>query len=420
MYVEENSKKTNNVLLFSLMLIVIWKPTPTILFGESLGYKFGDILLLITIISILVRIKNIINPMNLNYIFLVIFIFVEIFSLFFSSLRLPVILDDLFELFRPVLYLLIYLTVYSLVNNSTFHKDSIRRVYIALFIFFVISVFQLFNFLGTKNIMSFFYEVSKSRTFDTSESIWRLASTFTNPNYFSFFLAITLSFFFSGILASENIKEKVWNLIFSIVVLSLVLFTGSRTGLVASIISVLGIYFVYTFKTYRKSTIYKFISIVTFFTLMIFITFYSQDFLNRFERFSDVENIKFNLYVRYEIWFEALDKWKQSPLIGNGPYKYYMDTFDSNYVLMLYRYGLIGLTLFIVLFLFNILKSIKNANTKFSLGMVGVNIVFMISMISAISFNFIQLGAIYIGLVAVQDKIIYLNERGKNNIGYKN
>ncbi|KAB2865289.1 MAG: O-antigen ligase family protein, partial [Exiguobacterium chiriqhucha] len=251
-------------------------------------------------------------------------------------------------------------------------------------------------------------------TLDTSESIWRLASTFTNPNYFGFFLAIVLCFFFSGLVISQNSKTKILYLTFSLTCFALILFTGSRTGLVASSVSLITTYFLYIIKTYKNLNSFKWLSLISVLLVFVFLVFYSQDFLYKFERFSDFENIKFNLYTRYEIWFDALNKWEESPLIGNGPYKYYMDTFDSNYVLMLYRYGLFGITFFTIFFLFNFIKAIKYSNSVFSLGMVGVSVVFMISMISAIPFNFIQLGAIYISLIAIQDKMIFLKERSEN------
>lgn len=410
------STRIYNFYILSIITFLIWKPSPTAVIGESLGYKIGDLLLFLIVVCVFIITKKASIPNNFNFFFLICFMLIEILSLFLSSLKLPIILDDIFELFRPALYLLIYLLIYSLTNSEIFNEKNIRRVRISLFLFFLISFFQLINFLGVKNVMSFFYELSKSRTLDTSETIWRLASTFTNPNYFAFFLSITFGFFFSGFLMTSKNKEKLVLLIFTSVSFIFVLFTGSRTGLLTTVLSLVSIYFVYVQRNYKNKMGGTVFSIVIFIGITTISIIYFEDFFNKFERFSNFENIKYNLYLRYEIWFDALNQWKENPLLGNGPYKYFMDTFDSNYVLVLYRYGLIGIVVFILFFAFNLTKSLKHSSNIFSLGMVGLNIVFLVSMISAIPYNFIQLGAIYICLVAIQDKLIYIEKKDGTTI----
>lgn len=406
-------------MLFFLFIFLVYKPSPTKLLGASLGLKFGDFLLFIIILVILLYDYKIVVPKTRNFMILVIILLVDMLSIMKSVFSGTLIFADVFELFRPLMYLMLYISVYKIANANIFNKKAMKKLFIGYLVFIGFSLIQLINLFNVKSYMSYFYEISKSRTMDTSATIWRLASTFTNPNYFGVFLVIITCFLFALLLTS---KGKLKYGIPTIITIILIMFTGSRTSIISLVLSLLSIFLVLLIDLAKKRKNRKVFSILFVaaialaFTILKLAPFvYAQ-----FVRFSDYENIYYNFYTRYLAWESALEMWKTNPLLGNGPYKAYMDSFDNNYVVVLFRSGLIGFIAFVSLFLNNYRVSFKlirlTPNEKirtYCLSIVGVITTILVSMMASVSYNFIQVGAIFIFLIAIQDKL-YSLEKGSS------
>lgn len=407
---ELRKQNINSIILIILATFIIFRPTPTRILGTSLGLKLADLLLFSLVLIVFVRDHKLISPKSKSLIFLVSLLFIEIFALGRSMFIHTILLEDIFELFRPILYVALYLAVYKITNYEILSIRQLKKAMNVFAFLIITSYVQLFNLFNIKYFMSFIYEVSKSRTMDINVSIWRVSGTFTNPNYFGFFLTFVACFMLVlGLIGKKKLKFLMYFFIISI----LVLFTGSRTAVICELLSafiILVIYFRSLSKSKKVTRLIK-TSFLTLLILFVIMYFVSPLIFEKFGRFSNIYNIKLNFIARYEAWQSALDIWIINPILGNGPYKAYMDSFDNNYVLILYRNGLVGLLSFMAFFANNITKSFKiykrvdiKGISIYGIAMVGVNISLLVSMLTAVTYNFIQTGSIYILLVAIQDK----------------
>lgn len=403
------NEETKSKLLIGIATFIIFRPTPVNLLGSGLGLKFADFTTLILALIILMVLKKTIIPKNMSVTWLLMLLIIEITSLGYSMFIHEIIMEDLFEVMRPILYFIIYVAIYNVADYKVFYNKKIFKIFL---VFTVLSYAQLINLFNIKYYMSYIYEVSKSRTMDTSESIWRIAGTFTNPNYFGFFLAFVCCYLFVFILFKKNIFR---NFIFLMISSLLLLYTGSRTALISELLSLAVIMLFYVISLITENKIGKFAKTSYFIILLMLIVVYfiTPLIYEKFYRYSNIDNISLNFFLRYETWEKALFVWKKHPLIGHGPYKILMDSFDNNYVLILYRTGLLGLVTF-CLFIwsnfrksFKIFKNIKIIELKmYGLVMIGIHVIMVVSMFAAVTYNFIQIGTIYILLIAIQDKII--------------
>lgn len=416
-YLDDNQKMPvimNGQLVFFLGFL-IFMPSPTDLLGASLGLKFGNILALIFIIIFLLYYRKVIIPKEMTFKLLILIFADESISLFCSIFIHPIVINDLFDIFRPILYMLTYILIYNLCNLQTIENYNIKKLNKIIFIFLLFSTIQLLNPFNVKVLMKYIYELDKSRTLDTISTTWRLSSTFTNPNYFGFFLSIICSIYLSIIL--NRVKNNIFILCLMIWSVILLLFTGSRTALIAMIVGLLIIILVHSFNLIHQGKVKRIMILFLIVIMMASITyFFTLTYIgSTFLRYSNTNNMELSLLSRYNAWGNAYNEFLKYPIIGNGPYNYLMDSFDNNYVYFLFRNGLLGGFIYIIFFIKNIISSLKLGkfveNKKlytYLLSMIGTNVTLLISMSTAVTYNFIQLGSIYICMIAVQDKLLRL------------
>jgi len=309
--------------------------------------KIPDVLFVITILccfflnKIVIRVSAAVCTIGLLIIF-------ELLSQIIGATRHDVIINDVIELVRWPMFLLALLCGYSVGASSK--KMTLSGSVIAIFLIFIIFSIVLFlDFGGSKEFIAYFYEVGKSRGHSevNTKNIWRLSSTFTNPNYFSFFCsAISVWFFYSFLLVG-----KIRNAVFFLMFLGLLLLTGSRTGLV-SFVAVFFCMIMLDFctnglRTNRSKWMYGFILV----SLVLIVPFL-VDFLSKILwRFTNTNNIQANIDARVSAWKGVMDSISNNILFGVGSNKSEVVSIDSNYVLLLYKNGLVGL-LFVLLLLF--------------------------------------------------------------------
>ena len=185
--------------------------------------------------------------------------------------------------------------------------------------------------------------------------------------------------------------------------------------MVVFLLSIFSIIFFYNMGLVREKKYFKsIVNLITFFVIfVIFLNIFNDIIIKNFRRLSDTENILLSFYTRVDIWESALQLWKGTPLFGIGSYKSIIDIFDNNYINILFKNGILGVTFFVLFLGNNLIKSYKlflnkhnNFIRTFALGMIGINISTIISMITMSTYNFIQTGSIYILLISIQDTLL--------------
>ncbi|WP_193278014.1 O-antigen ligase family protein, partial [Vibrio navarrensis] len=235
------------------------------------------------------------------------------------------------------------------------------------------------------------YEVGKSRGYseENIKNIWRLASTFTNPNYFGIFCSVVTSLMFYLVIREINTRNTTLFLSFFV----FVVISGSRTALISLVLS-LSLILVLDLcskgiKTKQRAFFYSFLFLIIIFALPKVLSSASEVLW----RFTNVDNMEESFGARLDAWSGAFRSIEQSILIGVGSNKSEIQSVDSNYVLILYKNGMIGLLmefgmLIYILFasfkLYLIKNKIKHPDT--SIGILGCCsvIILSVSMITSI------------------------------------
>ncbi|MEI8068030.1 MAG: O-antigen ligase family protein [Candidatus Shapirobacteria bacterium] len=164
----------------------------------------------------------------------------------------------------------------------------------------------------------------------------RIFSTLGQPNWLAAYLCILLPFSIYKSLESFSQKKYFLSTIYNIASIAYfvaLLFTKSKSGLAATIIS-LTIFFVFNFiknKNYRKLLILNF-SLLIILSLLINNPIKDQIFKQKQISSSTINNLSSNILItpsediRKIVWQGAFDLWKRYPIFGTG-----VETFAYSY-----------------------------------------------------------------------------------------
>ena len=259
----------------------------------------------------------------------------------------PVIARDFWEFGK----LLEYFLIFSLVANLDISPNEMKYYYkIALVVFLCSAFFGIAQYLNLGNInatISPYYTLTQMRGLLVHK---RIIGTTGNPNEFGALMVLASSLAFSGVLFFKKKTMRLFSWIcFAVFVLSIVL-TLSRSAIIALIIAIC---FLTLFKypsilrTKRGIKRLAIIIPIMIIILLIIINIAPEKF---FLRFNQLENISHatSWQARIVNWNVNYNIWKLSPLFGWGPGKVTMTTIaDNEWLLLLRRYGLIGVIIFI-------------------------------------------------------------------------
>ncbi|CAK2209563.1 O-antigen ligase-like membrane protein [Vibrio crassostreae] len=392
-YVSSNSKAWLTVFL----ILILFKPTPSVLLGSEIGMKIPD-LIFITFLSLYLLIENKKIKINNMLVFLfVIFVF-EITSQFNGMIYgNNILINDFVDLLLPLEVTLGFLVgcVYF-ASNENAKIRSIDRKIIILFILFSFIIF--FDPLSIKSVLSNFYELGKSRghSEENVSNIWRLSSTFTNPNYFGFFCSVVAAYYLYKNIESLSFFNVMMFIAFSI----FVFISGSRTSLISMLLAFTSVIFI-DFYTKGVGTKGRVVFYTTLSILIIFLVPKAVDLVGEILwRFTNVDNMKESFGARLGAWESTFVSIQQHALIGVGSNKMEVKSIDSNYVLILYKNGLVGLFLKLAFLTYmlkmsvtNIKKNINNDKGRSAINMLSVIsiIVTTIAMITAIPLSMVHL-----------------------------
>ena len=338
--------------LLVFLIFILFKPTPTLLLGPAIGMKIPDVIFIVLSVIFLYLYRHHFKSIPLLPI-VFLFLMVEILSQFKGTIVNVVLINDLVELIRPIEFILALAVGSTLCEKgSKLYYDKFTILIIILFITFSLLIF--FDFMGIKSASTIFYEVGKSRGYSdiNTKNIWRLASTFTNPNYFGLFCCAIAGVLLYRLLSFWLMLDALFFVVFT----SFVILSGSRTGLVSLICIFIAIFFVDLvskgIKT--KSRIVSYGSIFIFSLIALPKIFdVGQKVL---WRFTNVQNMEESFGARIEAWNSALITIQSNFIIGVGSNKSMVKSLDNNYLMILYKNGIVGLLIvsFILLLILNL------------------------------------------------------------------
>jgi hypothetical protein len=310
--------------------------------------------------------------------------------------------NDLFEFYK-----ILKVSVYILFFSSNFFEkcfinNTINIVFVGVFVF---NIFQYFNFFDFNNSLELLYADYKHLIFFGKNTLGqpdtkRLLGTLGNPNNNS----IGLSFFFFYYLFT-NQRNKYIKYLFINLSLLLILASQSRTGFYS--VSLIFTYYVLV----HCKTIYKKLIFVGFYVLCFVFVSRLQEFETNISltdsknaivthgkshvpanqindkrklpiEAKDVSGTKYlssvdfedmdqntSINSRLEIWKLLFKMIKEKPIFGHGPQKnffYEKHLYPENeYILNFWRYGFIGLIVYVLFFTIPIIGVFKkDKNTK--------------------------------------------------------
>ncbi len=360
--VTTNGRNISSFWMIFLFAVFFFKPTPTGILGPEIGMKIPDVIYTLIFIAFWIRHGHLVKKGTIPILLLLLFI-LEALSLFKGVLLHNIVLGDMIEVIRPLIFLLAFYVGSALVHVSLSEKIK-RSFMLILLIFIIFSIILFFDFYGIKNYISNFYEVGKSRGIsgENISNIWRLSSTFTNPNYFGMVSGVISSFMFYKLINSFKFLTIFYLLVF----VSFILISGSRTALAATLVTfvLIVLFDLFSGAIKRKKSLKIYFVIFLFFVAFLPSLFHTiTDVL---WRFSNTDNMSESFGARLDMWEIVFSSIENNPLIGLGSNKSEIKSIDNNYLMILYKNGILGLLLVMGIFIYSFKIVIKLYKAKIS------------------------------------------------------
>ena len=321
----------------------------------------------------------------------------------YIALNLDESYRDYMEFFRYFQFLP-YLAIGALLDIDSFEKKFTRYILLASSIVIVVSFFQVTNFQNLGYFFGSLYadENHVAAMFTSSE---RIVVTGGNPNEG----ATIASFFLVSIYFTRY--SKIVKILFCSALLFIILTTQSRTGIIGIALS-FTMYFL--FISNANILIKSFLGFFFVCLLIMMVNFLQLDYvIIGLESAFYGNNPSVN--VRFEYIDLAIERWRESWVFGQGPAKAVFSTkVDSEYGLILQRYGSLGFLLYALFILCTFKYSFRLADIgltrKFNAPLVAIcfSCIGLVTMLTNNYFAGYQTGGIPILLAIV---LIQLNRK---------
>lgn len=258
---------------------------------------------------------------------------------------------DLFEVHRPPLYFLSFVTGVSLASLSEERRHEIFKfIFVSLFIIALFGVAQFFSFVDT--LTSFYSKAVNVHSH-------RAVGTFVNPYDFAYILLFPVIFYFI-----KSILVSLYNFPFFIFYSCVLFFTQSKMGMIvyALTIPLCWIIAVRVLNKWRNMKRLQMLFLLGFLLILgciwgaslidwsHVIERFSYS-LNGIAEFSEGKNNSFNIRLQ-QISSVLEDKSSFfSIVLGSGIQKEMMSYLENEYLLFFFRYGVVGvlLLLFVII-----------------------------------------------------------------------
>jgi len=277
----------------------------------------------------------------------------------------PLLTRDLFEFVKLILYFLIFSLAASQTINQTAFKRYYRLALVILMFSALVGFLQYIDFAGINESVSPYYAPTQMEGLLVHG---RITGTTGNPNEFGALMVLAISLAMSGALFFRESKIRLLCCLALFVYGLALVLTMSRTSLVASFLSMA---FVLTLYLKQRGFKHKWRQMATLMVFGIVVGYIILQVMpeKALFRYSQLANIRgaSSWVARVENWQTHFAFWKDSPWFGWGPGKATMGTIvDNEWLLLLRRYGVIGLFVFLGLFgsLFLGLSRIRKATVE--------------------------------------------------------
>ena len=286
----------------------------------------------------------------------------------------PLIGRDFWELAKVFFYFLLFAFVASLSISPTSLKRYYKFALIVLILSALFGFLQYIDFGGINRVVSPYYAPTQMRGLLVHG---RITGTTGNPNEFGALMVLAASLALSGGLFFQERKLRMlcWGTL-PVFGLALVL-TLSRSALVALILAGVTVLFLFLRhrsinRRLRMNRRLRRVMALVLFGCVVGLAVLPLVPEKAFFRFSQLKAFTetTSWQGRVENWETHVALWQESPWLGWGPAKATMGTIvDNEWLLLLRRYGVIGLTVFLGLFgsSFLGLSRIRRVNSEPSL-----------------------------------------------------
>jgi O-antigen ligase len=309
-----------------------------------------------------------------------------------------------------------YFLIFALIASLRIPPEQMRKYYIASLIIFLCSAAfgfaQYLNLFNINSVLTPYYAPTKVAGVI---KYGQITGTTANPNEFGALMVLAASIALAGALwlKSKGIRLFSW-LAFGVFSLTIT-FTLSRSALLSLLVVVIFIVFFKHFMRFGFSkTIRMLLLIVPLLIILSLITLQlvPEFFFVRIGNALDLSTDT-SWQGRLVTWENQIDLWKQSPLFGWGPGKATMTTIvDNEWLLLLRRYGIFGLSVFLAMFiviyytLSKIARETENSYTEtFCVSLQAAMLGYAVYMVPASVYHSLQLMPvflIYLGLAYSQ------------------
>ncbi len=295
--------------------------------------------------------KKIVIYKNKIFLWFFIFMIIILTSMLYASLFKGSILI-IRDFWEPI-KLLLYVSIFALVSSLGLKKEEIAYYYKLSILVFILSALvgflQYMNIMNINELVTPYFAPTQMRGLLVHG---RIVGTSPNPNEFGGIMVLASSLSLSGILFMSNIKLRNLCWVALPVFIFAISLTLSRTALVSLVLSLLTILLLYFKQVNINNKLFRFIltASVGLIFIAILLQVVPEKALFRFGQiFTFSEATSFQ--ARLNNWETHFIIWKESPWLGWGPGKETMGTIvDNEYLLILRRYGVIGLSAFLCLF----------------------------------------------------------------------
>lgn len=291
-----------------------------------------------------------------------------------------------------------YLCALSVLGKSSLKVFHLAILFSSAWIAFV----GFLQVSGVNHALSYIYLGAGSAHIDSVVSGKRITLTGSDPNIGGV-IACFLSIYFFSLFAVY--KKHVYLMGF-FVFFFFCFMTQSRTALIAVLLG-LGIYYAFIYKGFLLA---KWAVIGLSFAFVVFLIFYLDlSYIYIGVQYA-LEGRNNSLNVRFENIFMAYERFLASPIIGMGPAKSALDTIvDSEYALILQRYGLVGVSIFFAYISYLLSLAYKNLDSHW-----GVSLFVFVVMSGMVMFtNNIFSGYQLMSIVVILNVACVLNQRAK-------
>ncbi|MBF7052528.1 O-antigen ligase family protein [Halomonas sp. KAO] len=253
------------------------------------------------------------------------------------------------------------------------------------------------------------YLDANSAHIDSLVSGSRITLTGSDPNIGGVIACFFGIYFFSLYAAYKKYRYMfVFFLFFYLCFLS-----QSRTALIALIFG-MGAYYLLFFKGFF---ILKSATLAFAFSLVIFLVFYLDLSYIYIGIQTALEGNNNSLNIRFENTFLAIERFMKSPIFGVGPAKSALDTtIDSEYALIIQRYGLIGGLIFSTYIVYLLRLSVRNLRSHWGISLFIFTLMSSLVMITNNIFSGYQL----MSLVVLLNIACVLSERKQESLKQEN